>query len=965
MAVADLSSSIMPDCPSMNDIDNKKTDNTSFVDATVDVDITPFKCTNTPPSINPIVLPSTATADDDDTREDDPSTRLAREYGDVEVQPRREDDVVEDVPPRRTLCANSLAFGLIDVDWTCSYTINMDKRMDEALALDDATPLDSSYVDSTGGPSNTPDILPPTATAVDVTAGDHSSTLLAEDSSFDVLIRGDVSMDFQHPVKSQSMDEIDNNAAKIDLSSTNSDFPSIVGTDYKIDKAQVDDATLDLSHVNSTDGPSNNPGVLPAATADVTGDESSTSLAEDDEGVEVLLRRDEGTPTQPNDIAVLSSQSIDKIDNDATTIDVLSSINPDWPFNVNIDEKIDISVSADDAALDLSGINSTRGQSINLNVLPSTTVNGTGDDSLTLLAEDEGVEVPLRSIDMIDNNKTGADFYSMNSICPSVIDNDENFVTSLVNRDDCYSIDSDILPVANTKGDSVTVVKDAGAEIKDDGVDVPPRKVRGIFAKKLQSPSNIVKEMAQAAHRTKAVFIDAIRREGDKIVNATTAKVTATLDAKKNRILRSISASVQAGDLAANLKIDHVKFDSSSINPDCPSTIKIEKEIVNSSVDDAIVDSSSVNFTDSPPPQSIDKIANNTATLDLFSIIPNCPSINIDKKIDKALDHDATVVISPVPSYDCSSINPDVLSTTVNETRNDKSTSFALDEGVEVPLRENDGVEVPLRCKRGSFVGKLRSVPESANQRLGEQGKKGALIDAMRRRGKLVVSAGAFVNVEKSKATKIALKEEQISGAPCAQRGKMVRSISTVVKKGALVANQTKGTLINATHGTINKAIMAESAFTDVMNATAKKARTIKEGCKWKSESKSMSKDDPAFMPHECFKIVISGHSGIDMMVRLPCHRFSTFQDLRREIEEDYADDLPFYDFKFTVTDDGMALTPIQEQKWMVHDSDLWNQGEGGDGTYTNPYVVFIKSIELCDCEFKVCPVSPRRPRGQ
>jgi hypothetical protein len=76
-------------------------------------------------------------------------------------------------------------------------------------------------------------------------------------------------------------------------------------------------------------------------------------------------------------------------------------------------------------------------------------------------------------------------------------------------------------------------------------------------------------------------------------------------------------------------------------------------------------------------------------------------------------------------------------------------------------------------------------------------------------------------------------------------------------------------------------------------------------------------------------------------MVRLPYNVNTTFQDLRRELEEDFANDLGSSYFKFTITADGIIVSPAQEQKWRVRDYDLTNQG--GDGTYKSPFFVYVK----------------------
>eukprot|EP00578_Thalassiosira_sp_NH16_P003080 CAMPEP_0181129960 /NCGR_PEP_ID=MMETSP1071-20121207/29603_1 /TAXON_ID=35127 /ORGANISM="Thalassiosira sp., Strain NH16" /LENGTH=579 /DNA_ID=CAMNT_0023215987 /DNA_START=181 /DNA_END=1920 /DNA_ORIENTATION=- len=95
---------------------------------------------------------------------------------------------------------------------------------------------------------------------------------------------------------------------------------------------------------------------------------------------------------------------------------------------------------------------------------------------------------------------------------------------------------------------------------------------------------------------------------------------------------------------------------------------------------------------------------------------------------------------------------------------------------------------------------------------------------------------------------------------------------------------------------------------------------------------------------HDYFQIVIA-EDHTDIMVRLPRGRPDlTFKDLRRMIEEGVEDDLPFQDkYKFTVSKGGMAVSRRQEVEWRVRDYDL-TKGQGGrDGSYKNPYRVYIK----------------------
>jgi hypothetical protein len=146
-----------------------------------------------------------------------------------------------------------------------------------------------------------------------------------------------------------------------------------------------------------------------------------------------------------------------------------------------------------------------------------------------------------------------------------------------------------------------------------------------------------------------------------------------------------------------------------------------------------------------------------------------------------------------------------------------------------------------------------------------------------------------------------------------------VKSASS--KKGVLIVEDEKSVITTPT-----------SPFTGVImtaKANMKKTRMTKV-------------DNNAKFKH--FQVVLSGYKSTDMMVRLPYDRNATFQDLRRELEEDYADDFPSSDFRFTLTADGISVSPMQEEKWRVRDYVLTNQG--GDGTFKNPHHVYMKSIK-------------------
>jgi hypothetical protein len=84
-------------------------------------------------------------------------------------------------------------------------------------------------------------------------------------------------------------------------------------------------------------------------------------------------------------------------------------------------------------------------------------------------------------------------------------------------------------------------------------------------------------------------------------------------------------------------------------------------------------------------------------------------------------------------------------------------------------------------------------------------------------------------------------------------------------------------------------------------------------------------------------------------MVRLPYNRSLTFAELRREIENDFANEMPMSEYKFLVNADGVAVGRSQEQKWLVRDYDMVDLTTGGDGTGLNPYLVYIKSVKETD----------------
>ena len=117
-----------------------------------------------------------------------------------------------------------------------------------------------------------------------------------------------------------------------------------------------------------------------------------------------------------------------------------------------------------------------------------------------------------------------------------------------------------------------------------------------------------------------------------------------------------------------------------------------------------------------------------------------------------------------------------------------------------------------------------------------------------------------------------------------------VKSASS--KKGVLIVEDEKSVITTPT-----------SPFTGVImtaKANMKKTRMTKV-------------DNNAKFKH--FQVVLSGYKSTDMMVRLPYDRNATFQNLRRELMEGYDDDFSSSDFRFTLTANGVAVNPMQEEK--------------------------------------------------
>ncbi len=135
-----------------------------------------------------------------------------------------------------------------------------------------------------------------------------------------------------------------------------------------------------------------------------------------------------------------------------------------------------------------------------------------------------------------------------------------------------------------------------------------------------------------------------------------------------------------------------------------------------------------------------------------------------------------------------------------------------------------------------------------------------------------------------------------------------------------------------------------------VVNAKVK-VREILAGRRHESKSghkEAMSQSNPAngggLEMYNHFLFTAPGGECPDLMIRLPYSRTATFEDLRRELEEDYPDKFPSSEFQFLVAKGGLAISMAQEHKWRVHDYDPMYQG--GDRTFKKPFVVYLKSIK-------------------
>ena len=137
-----------------------------------------------------------------------------------------------------------------------------------------------------------------------------------------------------------------------------------------------------------------------------------------------------------------------------------------------------------------------------------------------------------------------------------------------------------------------------------------------------------------------------------------------------------------------------------------------------------------------------------------------------------------------------------------------------------------------------------------------------------------------------------------------------------------------------------------KALLVDVMSAKVNKARASIAGMKHESKSRHEEAGSPTHGTeiYDHYKFTLLGCECPDLMVRLPYNRNVTFEDLRRELEDDYAEEFPSSELRFLVAKDGLAVSTAQEHKWRVHDYELTSQGT--DGTFKKPYLMYMKSIK-------------------
>jgi hypothetical protein len=635
--------------------------------------------------------------------------------------------------------------------------------------------------------------------------------------------------------------------------------------------------------------------------------------------------------------------------------DSLNSVHPDCPC-IFVDEKVD-------KACDLSCVGSTESPSTNPDILP-TTVNETREsDSSALLAEDKGVEVQiLCEVDYPEEDMTSTYSATKQDNVKSPKDTfdalaDASFKspaeTSDMAEEEMVDIDACLVAFDKSPAGIFQALESRDIDHNDSifqHTAISPTKLNEIVALPLQSIDKVDDNFSSANPVFPYVYVD---EKVEQALSDEAMNVPICVDSTDGQSICIDEPFVTKEDIN---HVDDVPLETASprrgplgIRPAFGLKRKGEKKLDTNIEDDGNKVLPSEKHGSLSKLQSMSNIAKkgaqaaqrkNGALADAIQrkgdkVVAKATSA-LNSRTSRMLQTITTSVqmgaFADVP------FNKSDLLPAANEMRVYSSTCLEEGEGVEMPLRRNDdNVEVkgPLYRRRGRFLGKLQPKSTCKIQ------KKKAFVDA----GKSRISA-----TEMSPS----LIEEEISyDDTYAQQDGTIKSMSRNVEKGALAANQSKEVPVHVMQGAVNKVNVAESAYIDAMNATTKETVATKAGSKMKSKlnRSSKNKNNQALTSHECFKIVITDHSSIDMMVRLPRNRLLTFKDLRREIEEDYVDDLPFYDFKFTIAANGIALSPMQEQKWRFHDNDLLNQGKCGDGTYLNPYLVYIECFEICDNE--------------
>jgi hypothetical protein len=175
--------------------------------------------------------------------------------------------------------------------------------------------------------------------------------------------------------------------------------------------------------------------------------------------------------------------------------------------------------------------------------------------------------------------------------------------------------------------------------------------------------------------------------------------------------------------------------------------------------------------------------------------------------------------------------------------------------------------------------------------------------------------------------------------------------------------------IVPSFHNSMKKAAMVDEQNTDIAVVAKQFSQCNKEAPVVTTETANVAVGRPmenSNIQYEHFQFVLTDSSSCDehtrsaiernnyntnnMMIRLPYNPNTTFYDLRCELMEDYPNEIMQLlpnDFKFTISSssstNGLTISYIQEQKWKVREYyDLSTQS--GNGSYKNPYQVFIKS---------------------